>query len=331
MSPEASPQNPRSETGRQTRATVAAFVIGGVVLAGFGVAEGLARLVSPSFRPAGSIEFTYAVGPLMLGSPDTQYRLASGTRDHEVSVRINSHGLRDSNDVATAGADDILVVGGAYAWGWGVDAQERFSDRLQILTGRRTFNLATLTGIEGYTALLAYAKGLGSRAGRAVVTIDLEKDLRPAGQGRPSPNGASDGATWLTRHSALYQVATRAFERTASPGTTSSRQVVPRNTYDTAIIEAAADRLEKIAEQYRATVVLIPSRALWIGDGRSDEERIATAFTVALQRRGIDVLDLQPVLEAQGTPLSHYFADDGHWTADGHALVARAISQHLAR
>ncbi len=48
-------------------------------------------------------------------------------------------------------------------------------------------------------------------------------------------------------------------------------------------------------------------------------------------RRGIDVLDLQPVLEAQGSPLSYYFAHDEHWTAGGHALVAQAISQHLAR
>jgi hypothetical protein len=40
--------------------------------------------------------------------------------------------------------------------------------------------------------------------------------------------------------------------------------------------------------------VLIPSRALWVGNSRSRaiEERVHTAFIVALQRRGIDVLDL---------------------------------------
>ena len=331
MSAEASPQNPRSETGRRRRGAIAALVIMAVLVAGLGLAEGGVRLFFPTFAPSRQVEFTYAAGPLLLPQPELQTRQISEASDYDVSVRINSHGLRDSNDVATAGADDIVVVGDAFAWGWGVEAQDRFSDRLQVLSGRRTFNLATPTDIEGYAALLAYAKGLGSRAGRVVVTVDMEKDLRPAGQGMQSPGGGSAVGAWLTRHSALYLLASRACERAFSPGAASSKQGVTRNEYDPAVIDRAADRLEKIAEQYRATVVLIPSRALWVGEDRSVEERITTAFIVALQRRGIDVLDLQPVLEAQGSPLSYYFATDGHWTAGGHALVAQAISQHLAR
>ena len=329
MSAEASPQNPRSETAR--RSVVAVLMITAVIVAGLGVAEGLARFLSRNFDPAVRFEFTHAAGPLMLGPPDTQSRQISATGDYDVPVSINSHGLRDANDIATAGADDILVVGGAYAWGWGVEAQDRFSNLLQILSGRRTFNLATPTDIEGHAALLAYAKGLGSKAGRVVIAVDMEKDLRPAAQDQPSPGGGPALGAWLAQHSALYTLASRAFGQTFSPTTVAGRQGIAHNRHDPALIDSAADKLEKIAGEYRATVVLVPSRALWIGAARSDEERVATAFTVALQRRGIDVLDLQPVLEAQGSPLSYYFANDGHWTAGGHALVAHAISQHLAR
>lgn len=330
MSPEASPQNPRSETGRRRRA-FAVLVTAAALIAALGLAEGFVRLVFPALVPLRQVEFTYPEGPLLLARPDTHTRQISEDGDYDVSVSINSHGLRDSNDVATAGADDIVVVGDAFAWGWGVEAQDRFSDRLQILSGRRTFNLATPTDIEGYAALLAYAARLGSRAGRVVVTVDMEKDLRPAARGNPSRGNASPIATWLSGHSALYRLASAGWERAFAPGAASGKQGVAHNDYDPTIIDRAADQLGKIADRYRATVVLIPSRALWMGADRSMEDRLNTAFTVALQRRGIDVLDLQPILEAQGSPLSYYFAHDGHWTAGGHALVAHAISQHLAR
>lgn len=309
---------------------MAALAIMAVLVAGLGLAEGFVRLLFPTVVRSAQVEFTYSAGPLLLAQPETRPRQTSKAGEYDVSIGINSHGLRDSNDVATAGADDIVVVGDAFAWDWGVEAQDRFSDRLQVMSGRRTFNPATPTDIEGYAALLAYARQLGSRAGRVVVTVDMAKDLRPPAQGVWPAGGSALGA-WLTRHSALYLLASAAFERTFSPGAASGQQSVIRNEYDPAVIDGAADRLEKIAERYRGTVVLIPSRALWIGEDRSVEERFHTAFTVALQRRGIDVLDLQPVLEAQGSPLSYDFANDGHWTAGGHALVARAISQHLAR
>jgi hypothetical protein len=331
MSPEASPQNPRSETAGRRSGAIAVLVILTGLIAGLGLAEGVVRLASPALAPSHRVEFTHPEGPLLLARPDTQARQISEGGDFDVSVRINSHGLRDPNDVATAGADDIVVVGDAFAWGWGVESQDRFSDRLQILSGRRTFNLATPTDIEGYAALLAYAARLGSRAGRVVVTVDMEKDLRPPARGAASQGGDSAVAGWLTEHSALYRLASSAFERMFAASAASGKQDVVPNDYDPAIIDRAADELEKIADRYRATVVLIPSRALWMGEGRSLEDRVNTAFTVALQRRDIDVLDLQPVLEAQGSPLSYYFAHDGHWTAGGHALVAHAISQHLAR
>jgi lysophospholipase L1-like esterase len=344
MSVEASPQMPRVETGRKHRGALAILaVLVGLVIA-LGLAEGLTRLLFPAFDPSGRFEFTYPVGSLVLGKPGTEARQVKNTGDYDVSIRINSHGLRDANDVATAGSDDILVVGDSFTWGWGVEAQDRFSDQLQILTGRRTFNLSTPTDIDGYAALLDYAKRLGSRAGRVVIAVCMENDLhiyRYTKEGEPPPSGVPELKEWLSSHSALYLFAITAVHQTPwlRDIAVKAGLIVPnlegisKNDYDPAIIDSSANRLRDIAERYRTLVVLIPSRALWVGNPRSQaiENRVHTAFVVALQRRGIDVLDLQPVLEAKLAPRAYHFANDGHWNPSGHALAAHAISQHLAR
>ncbi len=344
MSAEASPQISRVEIGRKRRGILTALaVVAGLVL-GTCLAEGLTRLLLPAFDPSGRFEFTYPVGSLMLGNPGTEARQIKNTGDYDVAVRINSHGLRDANDVATAGSDDILVVGDSFTWGWGVDAQDRFSDQLQILTGRRTFNLSTPTDLDGYAALLAYAKSLGSTAGRVVIAICMENDLRVYGVTDPDqlpPGRGGAVKDWLANNSALYLLAVTTVQQTPwlRDIAVKAGLIVPnlegiaKNDYDPVVVDSSANRLQDIAERYRTLVVLIPSRALWVGNSRARaiEERVHTAFIVALQRRGIDVLDLQPVLEAQLAPLSYHFANDGHWNVRGHALAAHAISQHLAR
>ncbi|WP_295136653.1 SGNH/GDSL hydrolase family protein [uncultured Reyranella sp.] len=344
MSVETSPQMPRVETGRKRRSVLSAVAILAGLAVGIGLAEGLTRLLLPAFDPSGRFEFTYPVGSLVLGKPGLEARQVKNTGDYDVAIRINSHGLRDANDVATAGSDDILVVGDSFTWGWGVEAQDRFSEQLQILTGRRTFNLSTPTDIDGYAALLDYARKLGSRAGRVVIAICMENDLHLYGSDPPEEPPPDNGDTlkdWLSSHSALYLFAVTAVQQTPwlRDIAVKAGLIVPnlegiaKNDYDPAAIDSSADRLQQIAEQYRTLVVLIPSRALWVGNSHSQaiENRVHTAFVVALQRRGIDVLDLQPVLEAQLAPLSYHFANDGHWNARGHALAAQAISQHLAR
>lgn len=344
MTADASPQMPRVETGRKRRGVLSTLAVLAGLVVGIVLAEGLTRLLFPAFDPSGRFEFTYPVGSLLLGKPGTEARQIKNTGDYDVAVRINSHGLRDANDVATVGSDDILVVGDSFTWGWGVEAHDRFSDQLQILTGRRTFNLSTPTDLDGYAALLAYAKTLGSRAGRIVIAVCMENDLHLYGGAQPDEPPPGNGGAfkdWLAGHSALYLLAVTTVQQTPWLRDMAVRagMIVPnlegiaKNDYDPAVIDSSARRLQEIAERYRALVVLIPSRALWVGNSRTRaiEERVHTAFIVALQRRGIDVLDLQPVLEAQLAPLSYHFDNDGHWNVRGHALAAHAISQHLAR
>lgn len=345
MSVEASPQMPRSETGRKglrkAGGALAALMVVAALVLGLGFAEGLTRLFLPAFDPSGRFEFTYPVGSLVLGQPGSETRQVKNAGDYDVSVHINQHGLRDANDVASATTDDILVVGDSFTWGWGVESRDRFSDRLQALTGRRTFNLSTPTDLDGYAALLAYAEALGAKAGHVVIAVCMENDLHAYGSraaGEPSTSVPPVRA-WLAGHSAFYLFALTVIHQTPWLRTLAVKAglIVPnlegiaKNDYAPEIIESSADRLQEIAKRYHALVVLIPSRALWVGPSRAVEDRVHKAFGAALQQRGIEVLDLRPLLEAKGTPLAYHFANDGHWTPEGHALAAEAISQHLAR
>ena len=106
-----------------------------------------------------------------------------------------------------------MFVGDSFTWGWGVEAMERFSDRVQALTGRRVFNLATPTDIAGYGALLDYAQSLGARIGEVVVALCMENDLSLYDSVDGPPDDPTMNSTgwdwkgWLTARSAAYPTA----------------------------------------------------------------------------------------------------------------------------
>ncbi|MCX7361074.1 MAG: hypothetical protein NTV97_04215 [Alphaproteobacteria bacterium] len=210
------------------------------------------------------------------------------------------------------------------------------------MTGRRSFNLSTPTDLDGYAALLAYGEALGARLGRVVVAVCMENDLRLYGpptatEAAASPGHAADWKLWLERRSAVYLFATAAVHQTPWLRDVAVRlgMVVPNlagialNDDVPGIVASSADRLQAIAARHPTLVVLIPSRALWVGANRAAEDRIHHALVEALAERGVETLDLRPVLEAGGAPLSFHFANDGHWNPRGHRLAAEAIARRL--
>jgi hypothetical protein len=105
---------------------------------------------------------------------------------------------------------------------------------------------------------------------------------------------------------------------------------ISANKYDTSVIESSAEKLQTLSEHYRLLVVLIPSRGLWVGQNRATEDHVHKAFVTSLKKRGVKVLDLRPIFEASGAPLSYHFVNDGHWNPRGHRLAAEAIAACLA-
>lgn len=323
-----------TNAGRALRATPIVLLS---LAVGLVLIEGLTRLLLPQFDPSGRFDFGNEAGPFTLSAPGYEGRQVKNTGDFDVAVHINRHGLRDANDIAEATPTDIVVVGDSFAWAWGVEAEERFSNRLQALTGRRTFNVSAPTDIAGYAAMLAFAERLGAKVGQIVVSACLENDLdddQTAGD-LAAPTVLRD---ILARHSAAYLFITTVIHRTPWLKASATRLGLIRphvagiggNVDEPAIVEASADRLQVIAQRYRTLVVLIPSRGLWTGDNRAVEDRVHRHLVAALDRRGVDVLDMRPFLEATGNPLAQHFTNDGHWNTKGHALAAEAISTRLS-
>ena len=333
------PQIFGNRTGLARRLALATLTVVVAIFVGLGLLEGLTRLLFPAFDPSGRFEFRYPAGSLTLGQPGTHTRQAKNTGDYDVVVRINRHGLRDDKDIAEATAGDLVVVGDSFAWGWGVEAPDRFSERLQVLTGRRAYNLATPTDLAGYAALLDYAQSLGARIGQVVLAVCLENDLGPYGSIEAPPDEQpADWKGWLAERSAAYLLLTTVIHQTPALKALAvgGGAIVPNlegvgmNVYDPEVIEASADRMQGLAKRYPTLVVLIPSRALWIGENRAAEDQVHKALVAALTKRGVVSLDLRPLLEAGGAPLAYHFANDGHWNARGHALAAEAIAKCLA-
>jgi hypothetical protein len=322
------------------RAIIATLMVAVAVGVALGLAEGLTRFFLPAFDPSGRFEFRHRVGSLSLGQPGIKQRQVKNTGDYDVAVNINRHGLRDTKDIARATADDLIVVGDSVAWGWGVEASDRFSDRLQAMTGRRVFNLATPTDLAGYEALLAYAKSLGAQIGQVIVAVSLETDLgsySAVAERAEDRTQTADWKQWLAERSAAYLLLTTMVHQTPGLKALAVRAgaIVPnlegmaRNSYDAEAIEASAGKLQGLSTRHRLLVVLVPSRALWVGGNRAVEDRIHTALAAALAERGVALLDLRPLFEASGAPLGFHFATDGHWNARGHRLAAEAIAQCL--
>lgn len=318
---------------------------------GLALVEGLTRVFLPVYDPSGQFEFGYEVGDLDLAPPGTVTRQTKNTGDFDVSVRINRHGLRDDKDAAEAGPDDILVVGNSFAWGWGVEARERFSNLVQAEIGVPVYNVSTATDIKGDEELLAYARKLGARARNLILAIGLENDLglydadgRFLHFSADAPrrgwlaDTASEAGRWLQRRSAAFVLLVTAVHDTPWLEEAAVRlgliipnfEGFPQNVFSPETIRSSADLVRSIAEGSRTLVLLIPSRGLWVGTNREVEDRIHEAMVAALERRGLDVLDMRPLMEKGGHPLSYHFANDGHWNRAGHRLAAKAIAARIA-
>jgi len=321
------------------RILLATLTVVVAIVVGLGLLEALTRLFFPAFDPSGRFGLSHPLGSLTVGTPGASTRQVKNTGDYDVAVRLNRHGLRDDKDITEAASGDLVFVGDSFTWGWGVEAAERFSDRVQALTGRRAFNLATPTDIAGYAELLDYAQSLGARIGEVVVGLCMENDLGLYDStGIPAHAMTMDWKGWLTERSAAYLLLATMIHRTPALKALAvgAGAIVPNfdgmglNTYDAQVIEASADQLQALSKRFPTLVVLIPSRALWIDSNRAEEDRVHKALVAALTRRGIAVLDPRPLMEAGGTPLAYHFDNDGHWNARGHALVAEAIAKCLA-
>ena len=315
-----------------------------------GALEWLIRIFLPHYDPRRQIEFEMmpdylnaAVGP---AGQTIRQRTPKG--DYDLWIPFNVHGFRDTNDFRSATAEDWFAVGDSFTFGWGVEAGERFSDRLAARKGIRFFNIASPGDLLQYEGFVRYARDRGAPAGRTLVGVCMNNDLKNYETSeKVQPAIYGDRQRWKARlrarlksHSALYLACSyelqripalrRAFERLGI--SRDINELTLQNLYDEAVLESSAQRAADLADAIgpeRTWFVLIPSLALWLGDNQETERRIHDEFARRLDARGLRVLDLKPAFDASGRARSFYFETDAHWNADGHAFAAEQLAAWL--
>jgi hypothetical protein len=262
-------------------------------------------------------------------------------------IRFNSLGFRDDQNVAKAQPKDFILVGDSYTFGWGIQEKQRISEQLESIIKRRVFNISIPTGFDGYEDLLTYARQQGARTNRIIIAASLETDLhlysdrktevKAAVEIKPRGSWLTPIKAYLAQQSALYALATTLVHRILFLKKLATKlgilipnlEGIRKYEFSQAVIEASAQRLKRLADQYKTTVLIIPSRALWHGTFQIIEARRHTAFVKRLSELNLSVLDLRPIFEQTKNPLSLHFKNDPHWKPAGHKMAALALAEYL--
>lgn len=306
------------------------------------------RLAMPELDPTKHLQFTQTQEGITLGPPNAVRRQIKNTGDFNVLIRFNELGLRDEFSLSDSTGRDFYMLGDSFAFGWGVDADDRLSNRLNGLIGPRVFNLALPGDVDTYSRMIDFAEEHGGRAERMIVALNMETDILaysgdaspPAAnqpETRPMHIGLGQIKTLLTQYSALYFSVTRLIHRTPwlrapaiklgliAPNLQAAAKHVPADTD----VDATVRRTAELARRKQSTILVIPSRYLWFGEKSARIARGHERLVAGLRAEGVDVVDLRPAFEADGAPLDYHFENDGHWRPAGHALAAEVLAKHL--
>ena len=244
----------------------------------------------------------------------------------ELSLVSNSLGFRDERELHEPDPRPrILVLGDSFAFGDGVEHDERFGERLEALEpGWRVDNLG-MTGFGPDLMLLALeGAGLAARPDVVVVSIytDDFRRVRPhfAGVGYPIPRLALRGGELvriphpephLLSGLRLWQMATRAWWK------------ISRAEWE--LVQAILERFLELGREhgFRTVVVFLPG---W-DDTPADRER-RTFLREWCAGSATPFLDLtEPIQRRKGKSfIPHNF----HYAPFGHDVVATELRALLA-
>jgi len=338
----------------QRRARIAAnsiLVIFSFILS-FMLLEFLVRESFPKYDPSGQVKFNQLPDGTPIGPRGAVFRQTKNTGDYDVEIRFNDWGLRDEKPLTSAKEGALFVVGDSFAFGWGVDLRDRFSNRLQIILNRPVFNIAMGAGdFDSYDTLVRYAEANGVAVKQLVISVTMENDLHVYNNyaSRDSTPFSETTAiprfnlltlnAYLTSKSALYVAFLHAVHQTTWLHRIAVQVGLIRpnlegigneNISPEALASSICRLLELVGER-DVIILVIPSRRLWIGEParRAQAARVHAAFIDGLKASGIKVVDMRNQLELGGNPLSYHFSNDGHWNEAGHRLAAEALSQAL--
>jgi len=273
------------------------------------------------------------------------------TRSFEVQVSINSRGLRDGeHDYARVpGKRRILVLGDSFAWGYGVEVDQRFSEVLEVeLADAEVIN----AGVSGYGTdqELLWLEREGARYQPDVVLLVLSgNDLPYSVESQvyfvyhkprfrldqsggliepelPLPPPSSWDRARL--HSFRYSSTARAIDllwdmcrrAEAAPGV----QVrLAKGNEGKKLTLALLSRLRRSSESCGARLLVLTTRIWWDNFCGNYED-----FVEQLTKDGFAVFKSE---DAPGfDPSTMIIQGDGHWNAAGHRAIALLLHEALS-
>jgi lysophospholipase L1-like esterase len=275
------------------------------------------------------------------------------TPQFRTTVHINETGLRDRSR-SYERQDDmerVLVLGDSFAWGYGVEESERFSQVLERLLDVEVIN----AGVSGYSTdqeLLWYGnEGVKYETDLVILVLagndvgDNDRDIvstiyyKPRfeledGQlvliGTPVPQTGPWGrfVYSLTQRSALgYFLVQRYFDlvalyhnsrvspdRTELPGSGVNAEA---DTFRLTI--ALLDEMRNVAESRNAKFLIVATDRWWDGPAEETYDH----FIQVIQEEGFLVLNVESMPGFNEEEM--LIPDDGHWNQSGHKFVAEQI------
>lgn len=318
-----------------------------------GLLEIAIRKFFPFYAPEGMVSFYTHDDGVVLGPQNSTLRQWIPAGDFNVAVRFNHYGLRDSKDLRLASDKALFVVGDSFSFGHGVEEQERYSNLVESMLSIPVYNISIPTDFDGYEHLVEYAYKQGAHIQHLIIGVCMENDLKnyhadmliDTSQHSPYVNKRREGfyqfKQWFVRRSALYNAFANVVhqnhifrELAVKAGLiTENFDALNRSIYSEEILDSSSDKLVELKEKFklpRVTALVIPSRSLWTGENRAVEMKVHSTFITKLQKRGVDVVDLFPVLDEHKNPLQYYyFEHDAHWNTRGHQKAAEALYRHL--
>jgi methionine biosynthesis protein MetW len=339
------------------------LALAGVALAGL-IGEGALRIGDPAAlriyrldprRPDERAFVQYDPTLGWMGRPHARGRF-DGT-EFRTTVALNSAGFRDREraEAKRAGVFRVAVFGDSMTWGYGVDAGERFTDRLERdrieelnfgvsgygtdqewllyqALGRRSCPDLVLVALygndlsENQSAAAPSPKPLFRLAGGTLALTNVPVP-RPVPAPAPPPPGAGERVkSWLRRHVRLY--AAQALARSELAGWRARPEAVAAPPEAGVEITAALLRAfgrEVTRDGARFAVALLPDRETVLAV-RDTPGPVAQALARADIARAID-LTAGFRASAAGDRARLFHVDNGaHWTAAGHARAAELLA-----
>lgn len=279
------------------------------------------------------------------------------TEQFRTSVRINHAGLRDRDHTYQRSSDTkrILVLGDSFAWGYGVEEGQRFSQLLETSMGAEVINAS----VSGYSTdqellwlrqegvkydvdliiLAMSGNDIGDVSRQLVSNIYYKpRFVLEAEQivlsGYPVPTTSNQGKLvyYLSQRSAvanflvqryfellvLYQTAERGLNPAGTPAGPTGAATEP---YELTL--ALLNEMRSIANAQQAGFMIVANNHWWNGSA----EQTYAGLLAALQKEGFPVLDVEA--RPGFDPQAMLIPDDGHWNAAGHAFVAAEIKQFV--